>query len=63
MIDKNLNQDLYYNDFLPVFSDIEKCFKRLDALDLRLVVGNRAVDQFEDRFIRLILATYQALEK
>lgn len=63
MIDKQLCQELEYNDFLPIFSDIEKCMKRLDSLEIRSVVGDRAVDVFEDKFIRLILATFQALEK
>lgn len=63
MIDKELIKELEYNDFLPVFSDMEKCFKRLDALDIRMVVGDRVMDQFEDKFIRTILATFQALEK
>lgn len=63
MIDKQLCQELEYNDFLPIFSDIEKCMERLDALEIRCVVGDRVVDVFEDKFIRLILATFQALEK
>lgn len=63
MIDKQLIQELAYNDFLPIFSDMEKCFKRLDSMDIRLVVGDRPVDLLEDKFIRLVLATFQALEK
>lgn len=63
MIDKNLIKELDYNDFLPIFSDMEKCYKRLDALDIRLVVGDRVMDQLEDKFIRMVLATFHALEK
>lgn len=63
MIDKQLIQELNYSDFAPVFLDLNFVLSRLDALEIRSIVGDRPVDQLEDKFIRLVLATYKQLAK
>lgn len=63
MIDKQLIQELDYNDFLPLFRKINDVMNEMDSRDIRLVVGDRVVDRFEDGFIRLVLATFKQLEK
>lgn len=62
MIDRELIEEMSYQDFAPVFRDMERVFQKLDALEIRSIVGDRPVDLLEDKFIRLVLATFRVLE-
>lgn len=49
----------YHRDLMPIFADMMACLERLDAFEIRLIVGDRMVDLLEDRLIRLIYKSYQ----
>lgn len=63
MIDRQLIEECEYKDFAPLFLEMENVFRKLDYCEIRSIVGDRPMDLLEDRFIRLVLATFRALEK
>lgn len=63
MIDRQLIEECEYKDFAPLFLEMENVFRKLDSREIRSIVGDRVMDQLEDRFIRLVLATFRALAK
>lgn len=63
MIDRQLIEECEYEDFAPIFLELEYVFRKLDSREIRSIVGDRPMDLLEDRFIRLVLATFRALAK
>lgn len=63
MIDRQLIEECEYKDFAPLFLEMENVFRELDSREIRSIVGDRFMDQLEDRFIRLVLETFRALAK
>lgn len=63
MIDRQLIEECEYKDFAPLFLELENVFRKLESREIRSIVGDRVMDHLEDRFIRLVLETYRALEK
>lgn len=63
MIDRQLIAECEYKDFAPIFFEFENVFRKLDSMQIRSIVGDRCMDLFEERFIRLVLATFRALAK
>lgn len=63
MIDRQLIEECEYKDFAPLFLELENVFRKLESREIRCIVGDRAMDLLEDRFIRLVLETFRALEK
>lgn len=53
--------DPTYDDFKAVFYDIESCFRRLDSLNWRDIIGDSIADTFEGAFIRTVSRTYLEL--
>lgn len=63
MIDRQLIEECEYKDFAPLFLELENVFRKLESREIRSIVGDRVMDQLEDRFIRLVLETFRALDK
>lgn len=63
MIDRQLIEECEYKDFAPIFLELENVLRKLESREIRSIVGDRPMDHLEDRFIRLVLETFRALEK
>lgn len=53
--------DPTYDDFKAVFYDFESCFRRLDSLHWREIIGDSLADTFEGAFIRTVSRTHLEL--